>query len=103
MHDELIRGESVEPILLGDRLLGELCAIDLTGRLWLDPRLAPLRLAVVRCLRLGRGRLDRCGRDVEHLRCAPGEAALASTARGACRLAQLAITPANIKTRRCRL
>lgn len=104
MHNELIRGESVEPILLGGRLLGGLCAIDLIGRLWLD-QLAALRLAVVRCLRLGCCRRDRCGRNVERLRCAPGETGLASAARSARRLAQLASTPsrATFKTRRCGL
>jgi hypothetical protein len=104
MHNELIRGESVEPILLGERLLGELCTIDLIGRLWLD-QLAPFRLAVGRCLRLGRCRRDRCGRNAERLRCAPGEAGLASAARGARRLAQLAITPsrATLKRPRCGL
>jgi hypothetical protein len=102
MHNELIRGESVEPILLGDRLLGELCAIDLIRRLWLDQR-APFLLAAVHRLRLGRCWRQRCGRDIEDLRCAPGEAGLAPAASGACRLAQLAITLANITTRRCGL
>jgi hypothetical protein len=104
MHNELIRGESVEPILLGDRLLGELCAIDLIGRLWLD-QLAPVLLAIVRCLRLGCCKRDRCGRSVERLRCAPGEAGLASAARSAHRLAQLAITRARttLKRPRCGL
>ena len=105
MHNELIRGESVEPILLGDRLLGELCAITLIGRLWLD-QLAPVLLAVVCCLQLARWGRDRCGRNIERLRCAPGEAGLASAAgSGVCCLAQLAITRARatFKTRRCGL
>jgi hypothetical protein len=101
MHNELIRGESVEPILLGGRLLGGLCAIDLIGRLWLD-QLAPFSLAAVRRLRLRRCGRDRCRRDVEDLRCAPGEAGLAPAASGARRVAQLAITRVRVTVRTCR-
>jgi hypothetical protein len=100
MHNELIRGESVEPILLGGRLLGELCAIDLKGGLWLD-QLAPFSLAAVGRLRLGRWR-DRCRRDVEDLRCAPGEAGLAPAASGARRLAVTRVR-VTVKTCRCGL
>lgn len=100
MHNELIRGESVEPILLG-ALLGELRTINLIHRLWLD-QLAPFLLGVARCLRLpfGLRRRERCWRDLEDLRCAPGEAGLAP-ASGARRLARLAITRTTVKTRRC--
>lgn len=105
MHNELIRGESVEPILLGGPLLGELRTIDLIDRLWLD-QIARFQLAAVPHLGLGRCQRNRCGRNLEDLRRAAGEAGLAPPAgSGARRLAQLAITRVRVavKTCRCRL
>lgn len=101
MHNELIRGESVEPILLG-ALLGELCTINLIRRLYLD-QLGPFLPGVAHCLRLpfGSRRRERCRRYLEDIRCAPGEAGLAPAASDIRHAPRLAITRGVVKTRRC--
>jgi hypothetical protein len=98
MHNELIRGEPVEPIFLKG-FLGELRSIILISPLFLGPS-GPFRLAAA--LRLtrpsGPRRRDQCGRGLEGLRCAAGEARLAPPASAARRLARLAVGPSTAES-----